>query len=94
MLRLICLVLLVLVCSANAQEWAPWPTDHWAESTPEAQGLDSALLQQADEYIRTQCPTRHTFLVIRNGYLVFERYYLGRSSETESAPAATVVNPE
>ena len=58
---------------------APWPTTGWATSTPEDQGIDSAQLQAADAYIRNQCPSRYSFLVIRNGYVVFERYYHGMS---------------
>lgn len=61
---------------------APWPTYGWATSTPAKQGLNQALLEGADEYIRTQSPNRHSFLVIRNGYLVFERYYGGASADS------------
>jgi uncharacterized protein (TIGR03437 family) len=56
---------------------APWPTDSWAQSTPEEQGFNPALLLAGDTYVRTQCPTRSSFLVIRNGYLVWEQYYHG-----------------
>src|SRR5450755_3964316 len=60
---------------------APWPTGTWAQSTPEQQGMDSALLQSGDAYIQSQCPTRYSFLVVRNGYVVFERYYHGMAAD-------------
>jgi uncharacterized protein (TIGR03437 family) len=43
--------------------------------------MNSALLQAGDGYIRTQCPNRYSFLVIRNGYLVWEEYYHGMSRD-------------
>lgn len=39
--------------------------------------MDPALLQAGDTYIRGQCPHRYSFLVVRNGYIVWERYYRG-----------------
>jgi uncharacterized protein (TIGR03437 family) len=60
---------------------APWPTDGWAQSSPEEQGINSALLQAGDAYVRSQCPTRYSFLVVRNGYLVWEQYYHGMSRD-------------
>ncbi len=39
--------------------------------------MDSARLEQASEYIDHSCPTRLSLLVVRNGRLVFERYYHG-----------------
>ncbi len=37
--------------------------------------MDSARLEQASRYIEISCPTRFSLLVVRNGRLVFERYY-------------------
>jgi uncharacterized protein (TIGR03437 family) len=59
---------------------APWPADAWPVATPESQGMDSALLEAAAESYRTQSPNRYSFLVVRNGYLVFERYFNGRNA--------------
>jgi CubicO group peptidase (beta-lactamase class C family) len=56
---------------------APWPTQGWVTSTPEEQGMSSAPLDGADRFIRRNSPNRFSFLVIRNGYLVYERYYNG-----------------
>jgi CubicO group peptidase (beta-lactamase class C family) len=59
---------------------APWPTRGWAIATPESQGLDSARLDQASACIASFNPTRYSLLVIRNGYLVYERYYRGSNA--------------
>jgi uncharacterized protein (TIGR03437 family) len=68
---------------------ARWPTNGWTVSTPEAQGMDSAMLERADEFIRANSPNRYSFLVIRNGYLVFERYY-GGASAWDRFPLASI----
>lgn len=46
-------------------------------STPEAQGMDSAPLEQAARFIDQNSPYRYSLLVVRNGALVFERYFHG-----------------
>ena len=80
-IRTACLAVLFLLQHPLSGEVASWPTGGWAQSTPELQGLNSALLQAGDGYIRTQCPNRYSFLVIRNGYLVWEEYYHGMSKD-------------
>lgn len=42
---------------------------------PEQQGLDSGVLARVDEYVKTIPPGIQAVLVVRHGYLVFERYY-------------------
>jgi uncharacterized protein (TIGR03437 family) len=54
-----------------------WPTAGWTTSTPEEQGMDPVRLEQASQYIEQSSPTRFSLLVVRNGRLVFERYYHG-----------------
>jgi len=48
----------------------------WTRSTPEAQGMDSTQLERASTELASQ-PFTSSFLVIRHGALVFERYYHG-----------------
>jgi CubicO group peptidase (beta-lactamase class C family) len=52
-----------------------WPTQGWQATSPEKQGMDSGLLADMVEIIRTQYPGIRSFLVIRNGYLVVEAYF-------------------
>jgi CubicO group peptidase (beta-lactamase class C family) len=52
-----------------------WPTSGWRSSTPEMQGMDSAKLLIADEFIQNRLPDAFSLLVVKNGYLVFEKYY-------------------
>ena len=67
-----------LAVPAFAQAPPPWPTKVWAESSPEAQGLDRAPLEALH---REFAEGRHGFidgmLVMRNGAVVFERTYRG-----------------
>jgi CubicO group peptidase (beta-lactamase class C family) len=44
--------------------------------------MDGGLLANADGYARTQMPFLHSLLVVRNNYLVFEKYYQGYNSTT------------
>ncbi len=44
-------------------------------STPEAQGLDPAILAAADAHIKSDLPHLRSFLLVRNGLLVLENYY-------------------
>ena len=50
-----------------------WPTNGWRISTPEMQGMDSAKLEIADEFIQNRLPDAFSLLVVRNGYLIFEK---------------------
>jgi uncharacterized protein (TIGR03437 family) len=63
----------------------PWPAASWFVSTPEAQGLDSARLERASQFIVQKCPTRYSLLVVRHGRIAFERYYHGtRASDANN----------
>ena len=52
-----------------------WPTAEWQYSTPKMQGMDPIKLAIADEYIQERLPDAFSLLVVRNGYMVFEKYY-------------------
>lgn len=60
---------------------ASWPTVEWSTSTPEQQGLDSSILSKADKRIKENYPNVYSLLVVRHGYLVYERYYQGMGRE-------------
>ncbi|HSL43702.1 MAG TPA: serine hydrolase [Anaerolineales bacterium] len=54
-----------------------WPTEGWRTSTPEEQGMDAQKLTEMLDVIRERDINIHSFLVIRNGYLVSETYFKG-----------------
>ncbi|HVO70164.1 MAG TPA: serine hydrolase [Aggregatilineaceae bacterium] len=51
-----------------------WPTHGWRDSPPEDQGLDREGLQAAHEHLTRHVPHIDGLLVVRHGYLVYERY--------------------
>ena len=55
---------------------APWPTDGWATSTPEEQGMDSERLVKGVDYLMEQVRFDiHSLTVIRNGNIVTDAYF-------------------
>ncbi|HEX5836880.1 MAG TPA: hypothetical protein VFY26_03550 [Anaerolineales bacterium] len=63
--------------SVSVQLFEPdtWPAPGWESSTPESQGIDSALLARMIEQINSTGTRIHSLLVIRNGYGVTEAYF-------------------
>ena len=58
-----------------------WPTAGWKTSTPEEQGMDSAKLLIADEFIQNRLPDAFSLLVVKNGYL--KKTEIGNGMETK-----------
>ena len=57
---------------------APGPVDvtnRWPVSSPAAQGMDGKLLERGDQFVRRQLRYVTSWLVVRHGRVVFERYY-------------------
>lgn len=54
-----------------------WPTDDWRERLPREVGLDGSRLETMDRHIQEQMPQIYSVLVVRHGYLAFEKYYQG-----------------
>lgn len=67
--------------SAAVKE-AGWPTKGWSVSTPEAQGMTSIMLNKANNKILDNYPNLYSLLVIRHGYLVYEKYYNGMTRKS------------
>jgi len=68
---------LALAALASGQQWPTFTVEQpyeWAVSTPEEQGLDSAIVDKALRKGR-QLPYLNALLVVKNGFLVAERYY-------------------
>ncbi|MHA2399633.1 MAG: serine hydrolase domain-containing protein [Promethearchaeota archaeon] len=53
--------------------WPDW--DKWRISSPEAQGMDSLILDDMYEFIYDNQINLHSVLIIRNGYIVDEEYF-------------------
>ncbi len=60
-----------------------WPIEKWSISSPEEQKLNSSLLfelvdkiEKGDDY-----PNLHSLLIVRNGYLIIEKYFNGYHAE-------------
>ncbi len=67
--------LLALGCAASGQD-VPWPTDGWAVSTPEEQGLlDAPLIILAGVVELGTYGHIDRMVVVRNGYLVVNQRY-------------------
>jgi CubicO group peptidase (beta-lactamase class C family) len=58
--------------SRATQDSAYWPGAAWRTSAPEAQGMDSAVLADALEYVRSQRTRIHSLTLVRNGYVVLD----------------------
>jgi CubicO group peptidase (beta-lactamase class C family) len=58
----------------SQEEIAPWPTEEWSRSTPEAQGIDPEALVEILQFFHEEEINFHSVLLVRNGYLVLEVY--------------------
>lgn len=67
----------------SAVDYSPLTRDDWQVSTPEDQGLDPMLVAQL-YYNATELDRLYSLLVIKNGYLVAERYFNEGSFEQEA----------
>jgi CubicO group peptidase (beta-lactamase class C family) len=54
-----------------------WPTAGWRTAAPADQGMDPAVLGELDRQVPDQYPQVRSLLVVRHGYLVYERYWQG-----------------
>lgn len=58
----------------TSQDVETWPTDSWAYSTPQEQGMDNETLYEMLDVIEANDYPIHSILVVRHGYVVFEQY--------------------
>jgi CubicO group peptidase (beta-lactamase class C family) len=54
-----------------------WPTAGWRTAAPDQQGMDPAVLDDLDTIVPDSYPQVRSLLVVRHGYLVYERYWQG-----------------
>lgn len=78
-MRIIFTTALTFLASAGllvAQGSEYWPSREWKTSTPQAQGMDAAMLSTLDaEFAQGKHGYVDGMLVVRNGYIVFEKSY-------------------
>jgi CubicO group peptidase (beta-lactamase class C family) len=58
-----------------------WPTAGWQSAAPNQQGMNPAVLDDLDTMVPDLYPQVLSVLVIRHGYLVYERYWHGASAD-------------
>ena len=68
-------------------DYSPLAVGDWQVSTPEEQGLDPALVAEL-YHNAEQLETLYGLLVIKNGYLVAEKYFNGKSISQLSSRAS------
>ena len=64
-----------------------WPTAGWRTAAPDQQGMDPAVLDDLDTAVPDIYPQVRSVLVIRHGYLVYERYWQGLPPRTATIAA-------
>jgi hypothetical protein len=77
LLSLILAFTLQTVAQSQANEESYWPTEKWSQAATGSQGFSALKLNKLDEYIKKRLPMTTCVLVIRNGFIVTERYYDG-----------------
>jgi CubicO group peptidase (beta-lactamase class C family) len=68
-------VLPIIISASKPPAGTYWPTEGWRTSTPEEQGMVSTPIQQMFAAIDQQQLDVHSVLVVRNGYIVAEKYF-------------------
>lgn len=54
---------------------APFPTEEWTRAYPKELGMSSDMLDKADKRIKRAYPNIESLLIVKKGYLVYEKYY-------------------
>jgi CubicO group peptidase (beta-lactamase class C family) len=54
-----------------------WPTAGWRTAAPAEQGMDPAVVAELDAKVSASYPQVRSLLIVRHGYLVYERYWHG-----------------
>lgn len=66
-----------LLAGCGSSETITGPdAEGWRTASPASQGMSGSLLDEAGDFA-DGFPTMRSLLVVRNGYLVYERYYRG-----------------
>jgi CubicO group peptidase (beta-lactamase class C family) len=74
-------IMLVISVSFNSFSMKDQTVNDWEVSTPEQQGMDPKILSGSEKAIKSDFRAVTGFLVVRHGYLVYEKYYLGHKKD-------------
>lgn len=67
-----------------------WPTQEWLTATPQSIGMDAGKLTNLDQVIKSQYSNINGIVIVRKGYIAFERYYNGyHASDTHNIASVT-----
>ncbi len=70
-----------IISISNCNSLDNWPTDGWVVSTPEEQDMNPEYLEGMLQYIEDNGYSIDSIILIRNGYLVYEKYFNGWNSQ-------------
>jgi CubicO group peptidase (beta-lactamase class C family) len=87
---ILAMLLVVLpLCQSEGKERDYWPTEEWRSSSPNIQGLNSTIIEKMGEYIGNNQPYTDSMLLVRHGYIVFEKYYKRNSEDLRPLTSVT-----
>ena len=66
-----------------------WPTWDWRTAEPESVGMRSDLLLELNKALNSQYASVNGIVIVRNGYIVYERYNSGFGPD-DTHPVASV----
>ena len=58
-----------------------WPTAQWQAANPAAVGMDAAKLAELEPAIKSEYSNINGVVVVRNGYIAYEKYFNGYGPE-------------
>lgn len=59
-----------------------WPTQEWQKRDPETMGISSEKFQELEKQLRVGYSSINGIVIIRNGYIVFEKYNNGFGADS------------
>ena len=54
-----------------------WPTTEWKQISPDSVDIDIGILSLIDKEIKGRLNGVNSFLIVKNGYIIHEKYYNG-----------------
>lgn len=67
--------------AGSPAERAYWPTEEWRTAPPDEHGLDAGEIAEVERLVAESYTNVRSILVVRDGFLVYERYWQGLDGE-------------